>query len=80
MGFLRLALSGPILAKTMKQRASEASQPSPRERAKQLGCEFDLGIKFRKSKKAFLYLGEKKLTPPTTQHNEVMDVSTPTFF
>lgn len=79
MGFLGLdALSGPIFAKTMKQHAGKAAQLSPCERAKQLGCEFDLGIKSGKSKKAFPYLG-KKLTPPTTQHNEVMDVSTPMF-
>lgn len=51
-----------------------ARQPS--HRPVQLGCEFDLGIKTGKSKKAFPYLGGKKLSPPTTQHN----VSTPTFF
>ena len=62
MGFLGLdAQSGPIFAKTMKQRASKAARPSPRECVKQLGCEFDLGIETGTNKKAFPYLGEKKL-------------------
>lgn len=60
MGFLGLgAQSGPVFAKTMKQRARKAARPSPRECVKQLGCEFDLGIETGKNK-AFPYLGEKK--------------------
>lgn len=64
MGFLGLdAQSGPVFAKTMKQRASKAARPSPRECVKQLGCEFDLAIETGKNKKAFPYLGGKKALP-----------------
>lgn len=77
MGFLGLdAQSGPIFAKAMEQRASKAA-PQVHQAA---GVWIWPWQQKWKEQEGFSILGEKDFSSPTTQHNEVMHVSTPIFF